>query len=91
LPMLQLLRNASAIEKERYCQFILEGDTDSINLLLQTSCAGALEASLQAGAERLRQARQHLDELPSTLAVAALHGLTDTIGAMLRSLREPNA
>jgi octaprenyl-diphosphate synthase len=91
LPMLQLLRKASAIEKERYCQFILEGDTDSINLLLQTSCAGALEASLQAGAERLRQARQHLDELPSTLALAALHGLTDTIGAMLRSLPEPNA
>jgi octaprenyl-diphosphate synthase len=91
LPMLQLLRGASAIEKERYCQFILEGDTDSINLLLQTSCAGALEMSLHAGIERLRQARRHLDELPSTLAAAALHGLTDSIGEMLRSLREPNA
>ncbi len=91
LPMLQLLRNASDIEKERYCQLILEGDTDSINLLLQTSCAAALETSIQAGLERLSLAQRQLDELPSTLALAALHALADTIGAMLRCLREANA
>jgi octaprenyl-diphosphate synthase len=91
LPMLHLLRTASAIEKERYCQFILEGDTDSINVLLQTSCVAALDASLHAGLERLRQARRQLEELPSTLALAALHALADAIGGMLRSLRAPNA
>jgi octaprenyl-diphosphate synthase len=91
LPVLQLLRNASAIEKERYCQLILEGDSDSINLLLQTSCAAALETSIHAGMERLCLAQRQLDELPSTLALAALHGLADTIGDMLRSLREANA
>jgi octaprenyl-diphosphate synthase len=91
LPMLQLLRDASAIEKERYCQLILEGDTESINLLLQTSCAGALETSIQAGLERLNLAERQLDELPSTLALAALHALADTIGTMLRRLREANA
>ncbi len=91
LPMLQLLRNASAIEKDRYCQLILEGDTASINLLLKTSCARALEASVTAGIERLRQARKHLEKLPPSRAVAALHGLADAIGAMLQALREPSA
>jgi octaprenyl-diphosphate synthase len=91
LPMLHLLHNASAFEKERYCQLILEGDTESINLLLQTSCAAALEAAIQAGQERLCLAERQLDELPSTLALAALHGLAESIGAMLRSLREANA
>jgi octaprenyl-diphosphate synthase len=91
LPMLQLLRSASAIEKERYCQLILEGDTDSINMLLQTSCAAALETSIDAGLGRLALAQRQLDELPSTLALAALHGLAETIGAMLRSLRDGNA
>ncbi|PZR72317.1 MAG: polyprenyl synthetase family protein [Chthoniobacterales bacterium] len=91
LPMLQLLRNASALEKERYCQLILEGDTASINVLLQTSCARALDTSLTAGLERLRQARQHLDELPSSRAAAPLHALADAIGGMLQSLRGTNA
>ena len=91
LPMLQLLRNASAIEKERSCQLILEGDTASVNVLLKTSCAAALETSLRAGMERLRQARRHLEELPASLASAALRALADAIGAMLQSLRETNA
>ena len=91
LPMLQLLRNASAFEKERYCQLILEGDTESINLLLQTSCAAALETAIRAGHEHLCLAERHLDELPSTLALAALHALAETIAAMLHSLRDANA
>ncbi len=91
LPMLQLLRNASAIEKERYCQLILEGDTDSIHLLLNTSCSAALESSLSAGNERVRRAKSQLAGLPSTRALVALHGLADAIAAMLQTLRATTA
>jgi octaprenyl-diphosphate synthase len=91
LPMLQLLRSASAVEKERYCQLILEGDTVSINVLLKTSCAAALEMSIASAMERLRQARCQLKELPSSRSLAALHSLTDAIGGMLQALRETNA
>jgi octaprenyl-diphosphate synthase len=90
LPMLQLLRSASAIEKERYCQLILEGDLTSINALLKTSCAAALNASLDTGAERLRLGRRELAQVPSSRAVTALHALADAIGAMLQSLRQTN-
>src|SRR5207248_9053088 len=67
-PMLQLLHNASAIEKERYCQLILEGDIAAVNRLLKTSCAAALEVSLIAGFERLQRARLELEALPSSRA-----------------------
>ncbi len=91
LPMLQLLRNSSALEKERYCQLILEGDTESINVLLKTCCRPALETSLAAGMERLRQARRTLEKLPSPRGAAALGALSDAIGSMLQSLRDVNA
>lgn len=91
LPMLQLLRNASVFEKERYCQLILEGDTASINVLLKTSCVAALESSIAAGLERLHQARCYLEELPPSLATAALEAFADAIGGMLESLRAANA
>ncbi len=91
LPMLQLLHSASAIEKERYCQLILEGDTDAIKMLLKTSCVAALATSLAAGDKRVLRAKRELTELPSTRAVVALHGLADAVGAMLQSLRRTNA
>src|SRR2546421_3633951 len=46
LPMLQLLHNASPIQKEQYCQLILEGDTASVSVLLKTRCAVALNTSV---------------------------------------------
>src|SRR5438477_7551920 len=87
LPMLQLLRQASAIDKERYCQLILEGDCASVGLLLRTSATAAMDESLASGMTRLQQARTQLDDLPESPAVKSLQLFADTVGLMLQSLR----
>lgn len=87
LPMLQLLRQASAIEKERYCQLILEGDYASVSLLLKTSATAAMEESVASGMTRLQQARAQLDDLPESPAMESLQLFADTVGLMLQSLR----
>ena len=91
LPMLQLLRQASAIERERYCQLILEGDSASISGLLQSSGIGAMEESISAGIEQLRIAQSQLDELTPSYSLEGLHLLADGIAMMLQSLPTPNA
>jgi octaprenyl-diphosphate synthase len=87
LPMLQLLRQASAIDKERYCQLILEGDYASVSLLLKTSAGVAMDESLASGMTRLQQARAQLDDLPESPAMESLQLFADTVGLMLQSLR----
>lgn len=87
LPMLQLLRQASAIDKERYCQLILEGDYASVSLLLKTSATAAMDESLASGMKRLQQARAQLDDLPESPAMESLQLFADTVGLMLQSLR----
>ena len=87
LPMLQLLRQASAIDKERYCQLILEGDHTSVSLLLKTSATAAMNESLTSGMTRLQQARAQLDDLPESPAMDSLLLFADTVGLMLQSLR----
>ena len=87
LPMLQLLRQASAIDKERYCQLILEGDSASVSLLLKTSATAAMDESIASGMTRLQQARGQLDDLPESPAMESLQLFADTVGLMLQSLR----
>lgn len=87
LPMLQLLRQASAIEKERYCQLILEGDYASVSLLLKTSATAAMDESVASGMTRLQLARVQLDDLPESPATESLQLFADTVGLMLQSLR----
>jgi octaprenyl-diphosphate synthase len=87
LPMLQLLRQASAIDKERYCQLILEGDYDSVSLLLKTSATAAMDESVASGMTRLQQARAQLDDLPESPAMESLQLFANTVGLMLQSLR----
>lgn len=87
LPMLQLLRQASAIEKERYCQLILEGDYASVSLLLKTSATAAMDESVASGMTRLQLARAQLDDLPESPATESLQLFADTVGLMLQSLR----
>jgi len=81
LPMLRLLNHASAIEKERYCQLILEGDYASVSLLLKTTAAAAMDESLASGAARSQQARTQLEDLPESRALESLHLFADTIYA----------
>jgi len=87
LPMLRLLHHASAIEKERYCQLILEGDYASVSLLLKTTAAAAMDESLASGVARSQQARTQLEGLPDSCALESLHLFADTITLMLQSLR----
>ena len=87
LPMLQMLNQASAIDKERYCQLILEGDYASVSLLLKTSATAAMDESVASGMIRLQQARAQLDDLPESLAMESLQLFADTVGLMLQSLR----
>ena len=87
LPMLRLLNHASAIEKERYCQLILEGDYASVSLLLKTTAAAAMDESLASGVARSQQARTQLEDLPESRALESLHLFADTITLMLQSLR----
>jgi len=87
LPMLRLLHHASAIEKERYCQLILEGDYASVSLLLKTTAAAAMDESLASGVARSQQARTQLEDLPDSRALESLHLFADTITLMLQSLR----
>ena len=87
LPMLQLLRQASAIDKERYCELILEGDSASVSLLLKTSARAAMDESIASGMTRLQQARGQLDDLPESPAMESLQLFADTVGLMLQSLR----
>lgn len=90
LPMLQLLRHASAIEKERCSQLILEGDCASIGILLRTSGAPAMEESVATGLEHLRAAQAQLADFSPSYSLEALHLLVDAIASMLRSLRTPD-
>jgi len=87
LPMLQLLRQASAIDKERYCQLILEGDYASVSRLLKTSATAAMNESVASGMTRLQLARAQLDDLPESPATESLQLFADTVGLMLQSLR----
>ena len=87
LPMLQLLRQASAIDKERYCQLILEGDYASVSLLLKTSATAAMGETVASGMTRLQLARAQLDDLPESPATESLQLFADTVGLMLQSLR----
>lgn len=91
LPMLQLLRQASAIEKERYCALILEGDSASVGLLLKTTATAAMNDSVASAMMRLEQAQIQLEDLPESPATESLHLFADTIALMLRSLREQSA
>lgn len=87
LPMLRLLRGAAAIDRERYCQLILEGDFAAIALLLKTSGNSAMDESVASGLERVRKARAHLDKLAPSCFLDALRALADAIAGMLQSAR----
>lgn len=91
LPMLRLLRNAPAIEKERLSQMILESDTDAIAELLGSSGALAFNESIDAGLECARAATTNLANLPASSAREALSAFADGIAAMLETLRRRDA
>ena len=88
LPVLTLLQNTPAIDREHCCELILGGRSSEIAALLKMASAdGALSASLDAGQESIRDAQRNLDGLPPTAHSDALVQLCDALRDLFDQLR----
>ena len=88
LPVLTLLQNTPAIEREHCCELILDGRSDEIAALLKMALPdGALSASLDAGQELIRDAQRYLDGLAPTAYADALVQLCDALRDLFDQLR----
>lgn len=87
LPVLMLLRSASASEREQYCRFIVEGKSDEMTELLRNDAAGApLTAAIDAGTNLLAEAHRDLDLLPASTHTESLAQLCDALRELLDQL-----
>jgi octaprenyl-diphosphate synthase len=88
LPVLMLLQNTPAIEREHCCELILDGRSDEIAALLKMASAdGALSTSLDAGQELIGEAQRYLDGLAPTAYFDALVQLCDALRDLFDQLR----
>jgi octaprenyl-diphosphate synthase len=89
LPVLMLLRSAPAVEREQYCQLILDGRTEEMSRVLTTEGVGApLSASIDAGQDLIREAQGELDILPANRYTESLGQLGDALRDLLEQLRD---
>lgn len=88
LPVLCFLRAAPAFERERCSQLIVGGQPDEMIALLKTGSAnGALDESIVAGSELIRQAQQRIESLAPNEHVDGLFALGDALRDILERLR----
>ncbi len=88
LPVLTLLESASTFDRERCCALVLEGKLEEVTALLQnTPAIGALDKSVEAGHELIRDAQAELAALPANRYLDALFGLGEAIRELLEQLR----
>jgi octaprenyl-diphosphate synthase len=88
LPVLIFLRSASDFERERCCQLVLEERIEEmIELLKNGATNGALNESIAAGTDRIRQAQCTLDAIASNAHADALFSLGDALCEMFEHLR----
>jgi octaprenyl-diphosphate synthase len=88
LPVLTFLRSASEFERERCCQLILEEQVDDMIALLKNGATnGALNESIAAGTELIREAQRTLDANASNPYAEALFSLGDVLCEMFDRLR----
>src|SRR5207247_3112359 len=67
MPVLIFLRSASEFERERCCQLVLEERVEEmIELLKNGATNGALNESIAAGSDLIREAQAALDGMEST-------------------------
>lgn len=89
LPVLMLLKSASAVEREQYCRFIVEGKSDEMTDLLRNDAAGApLTAAIDAGISLITQAQGALDVLPTNAHSDALAQLCEAMRELLEQLHD---
>jgi octaprenyl-diphosphate synthase len=88
LPVLIFLRSASEFERERCCQLVLEERVEEmIELLKNGATNGALNESIAAGSDLIREAQTALDGTKSSPYAEALFCLGDAFCEMFDQLR----
>jgi octaprenyl-diphosphate synthase len=88
LPVLIFLRSASEFERERCCQLVLEERVEEmIELLKNGATNGALNESIVAGSDLIREAQTALDGIKSSPYAEALFCLGDVLCEMFDQLR----
>jgi octaprenyl-diphosphate synthase len=87
LPILIFLRAASEAERERCCTLVLEGKTEEMSEVLKNGANnGALNASITAGSDLIREAQTGIGSLAPSPYVDGLFGLGDALREMLQRL-----
>jgi octaprenyl-diphosphate synthase len=88
LPVLIFLRSASELERQRCCRLVLEEQIEEmIELLKNGATNGALNESIAAGSDLIREAQDTLDGIASNAYTDALFSLGDTLCDMFDQLR----
>jgi len=88
LPVLIFLRSASEFERQRCCRLVLEEQIEEmIELLKNGATDGALNESIAAGSDLIRQAQGTLDGIASNPYARALFSLADALCDMFDQLR----
>jgi hypothetical protein len=82
------LRSATEFERERCCQLVLEEQVEEmIELLRNGATNGALNESITAGIDLIREAQTALDGIKSNPYAEALFSLGDALCDMFDQLR----
>ncbi len=88
LPVLIFLRSASEFERQRCCRLVLEEQIEEmIELLKNGATNGALNESITAGSDLIREAQDTLDGMASNPYADALFSLGDALCEMFDQLR----
>ena len=88
LPVLIFLRSASEFERERCCQLVLDEKIEEmIELLKNGATNGALNESITAGSELIREAQCAFDGIAPNPYTDALFSLADALCDMFEQLR----
>ena len=88
LPVLIFLRSASEFEREQCCQLVLDEQIEEmIELLKNGATNGALNESIAAGSDLIREAQGTLDGIASNPYVDVLFFLGDALCDMFDQLR----
>jgi len=88
LPVLIFLRSASDFERERCCRLVLEERIEEMTELLRIGATnGALNESIAAGSDLIREAQAVLDGIAANPYADALFALGDALREMFDQLR----
>ncbi len=89
LPVLMLLQAAPALEREQYCQMIVNGKVDELTDILRAEIGTAsLSESITSGRELIQEAQTELAILPASEYSASLGELGDALRELLDQLRD---